>query len=94
MNITYDFIPKGCISMQECNTTIYARAVKECTASKYEFVWFFVIGFFFSNVGYILLDSRVKLSPRQKTHLIDGFRFAGYILQLIGLGWFILGGYI
>jgi len=95
MNFTFETVlPTNCLTMQECNTTIFNRAVSECSKAKFEYVWFFIIGFLFSNIGYLILDNRINLSPKLKTNLIIGFKIAGYVLSFIGLLMFIIGGYV
>jgi len=95
MNFTIDTAFMGnCITMQQCNSTIYERAVSECSKVRVEFVWFFIIGFMFSNIGYLILDSRINLNPLTKTYIINGCKISGYVLQCLGLLFFILGGYV
>ena len=54
----------------------------------FEFVWFFIIGWIFSQMPYFLIN--LKIDTEIKTRIIIGLKISGYILNLAGILYFLL----
>jgi len=54
----------------------------------YEFVWFFVIGWIFSQMPFLFVN--LKMDAEIKTRIIIGLKISGYVLNLAGILYFLL----
>lgn len=89
INITYDLLRNTapCLNQSTCLDI----CLKQQITYTYEFVWFFIIGWIFSQMPYIILSIKHKdFTPELKTRLMVGFKLSGYLLNLAGVLYFLL----
>jgi len=89
INITYDLLRNTapCLNQSTCLDI----CLKQQTAYTYEFVWFFIIGWIFSQLPYLIASIPIKyIDANLRTRLMVGFKLSGYLLNLAGVLYFIL----
>jgi len=72
-------------------STCLKLCLEQKTAYTYEFVYFFIIGWIFSQLPYLIASIPIKhLNADLRTRLMVGFKVAGYFLNLAGVLYFLL----
>lgn len=73
-----------CVSSYDCVNTFenYQMSIN------YDFVWFFIIGFIFTQIPYFFMNW--KINNQLKMGLLSGFKIAGYLLNMAGVLYFLV----
>lgn len=75
----------GLISWETCKE----ECIKQVTASNYEFVWLFVIGFMFTQFAGLIFNWKI-FKVEHRLILIKGLQISGYVLNIAGILYFLL----